>query len=236
MGKEITIDDIYWVIQSVIINSMKMKKLCISLLKLIFIVGPVILIVGYSFNPWERIQLSMIAINGTTISGKLSDEDIVKPGLKSMIQDIIQVPFDLGWYDICFTNSGTQFESKLPQSEGLLTSPAEVIIYFNNQTEKSIPPGETACFPYKINTYFSNKMSTEYVQYFGELSIGSNVPIQDTEFRQNMTEANITFEVKTYATPETNGEIAKIFLVFLAWSAIVLGLNELKNFIRGEKS
>lgn len=154
---------------------------------------------------------------------KVSEEEIFKPSLKTTLRDILEVPFDLKWYDICFVNRDT----KLIYENGETDENVNVSLDFNNQTKIYIPHGETRCITYKFNKEFTYNWGFAYSTDFSKMSwkVIPKTPYIITSY-------SLHPDVDSYAKPELSGIIVKNVLFLFAWSGLVLLFLEILDFIR----
>lgn len=211
-------------------NQKQTRKLWF-IVRFLIIIIPVILSFLFLFSPFEEIPLTREKNSENLTMVKVSEEDILKPSLKTTLSSILAVPFDLMWYEICFVNKDT----KSVYENGETDKNVNVSLNFNNQTEFHVPYGETKCITYKIDKDFTYKWHFEQsisINKMLETSKEKFIPINETNSIKQIASVTMHRDVNTYAKPELRDIIVKNILFFFAWSGLVLLFLEILNFIR----
>lgn len=134
-----------------------------------------------------------------------------------MVRDIIQVPFDYKWYNICFINGGTSVSG-----EDIINETVSVTIKLNNSRLKIKDNGEN-CFIQNINSK---------VLFTGtDISFNLSV-VKNGVLKEGSSKIKISYQKPiVYAKPEPYSNIVKFFLVIIAYWAILILLKEIFNLI-----
>lgn len=201
-------------------------------MRLGIILLPFVLSFLFLFSPFERIELSRENITGD-ITLSVSEDDVFKPSFQNTLRDILQVPFDLKWYDICFVNKDT----KMVYRNSEFDKGVNVSLNFNNQKEFTIPYGRTECVTYKFNKNFTYTWKFLYSINFSKAFDGSRKTIfsNETEYITEIGSVTMKPSVDSYAKPELSGIIVKNILFLIIWSGLVLLFSSVIKFIRGKE-
>ncbi|MCJ7816628.1 MAG: hypothetical protein MUP55_02110 [Candidatus Aenigmarchaeota archaeon] len=198
----------------------KQKELLWIFARLLIIIIPVLLSFLFLFSPFERIPLTKERITENLTLVRVSEEEVFKPSLQTALRDVLEVPFDLKWYEICFVNNDTKLIYQNGDSD---SESVNVSVNFNNETVFYIPHGQTKCVTYKFEKNFFYDWSFNY-----EINLTKMVETS------KVYPASVTFhpDVDTYARPENSGIFVKNILFFVAWLGFVFLSIEIFEFIR----
>ena len=181
----------------------------INWLKLLIIIVPVIFSWIFLFNPGEKYDLTR---ENTPVGKivKVSPDEVFKPGIKTSLRNILGVPFNLQYYDVCFENNVDEDN-------------ISIFVKFNNLEEMYVPNGGTVCVPVLLNKPFSYRWIIKF-----------NFQVNSSElYKQGFITKTIPVggKLTTYAKPEIWSTLAKWILVFFAWSGLVLLSDKILKFI-----
>jgi len=196
-----------------------------KLIRTLVVLLPPILLFFALFSPYEKIELTRDEIDESLATVKVSLDDIFKPTLKNAISNILQVPFDLKGYDICFANNDTKnvYGNRTDYN-------VKVTVNFNkNQSVFEVPLGKTVCVFYHLDKDFTYKWSFEPTVNFRPSE--SELVCYDTICGYKSI-WKLHFGVDSYAKPERHGLIAKAILLFISWCSIIWLSTRIWKFIK----
>ena len=213
----------------------KVKKGAIIRLLIVFIIP--FLLAFYLYPPYEKIDFAYIPniyekgflLNTNEIGIKTYNSDIFKPTTKNILGDVLQIPLNLKWYDICFINTGKRKFFEKNDSDIHNTT---IKLNFSNNKILEIPPEYMNCDTYEINKEFSYTMNVK-----SEMALKDLYELKNTvDFFNNMTYPEILFYYTTpliTATGQPNRStlIAKYFLVYIAFFGVLWLLTRIRKFI-----
>lgn len=199
----------------------------------------------FLFNPFERIPLtptetkSITDENNSTTSiayFRVSEDEVFKPDLKTALRNILNVPFDIRWYEICFENNVLVNSS----IRGDISTEVNVTIDLNGE-KITIPYDQTKCKVIKFNTDFTygRAYNLPFVIFPIPKENQECIIYNSTKYCTVATPDKLTFVKdmnKPYAKPEMSSILTKDALAFLAICVLVLLLNEIIKLIWGDES
>ncbi len=109
-----------------------------------------------------------------------------------------------------------------------------VILNFNkNQTVFVVPNNSVKCIPNRFDKDFTYQWSFNYSLDVSKiLAAGPKfIPIDETHYIRRLGEARLDVNVNSYAQPEMNSLLVTYFIVFVAWSGLVILLIQIKRTI-----
>ncbi len=180
----------------------------INWLKLSIIIVPVIFSWIFLFNPYEKYNLTRENTSVDEIV-KVSPDEVFKPGIKTSLRNILDVPFNLRYYDVCFENNVNDDN-------------ISIFVEFNLE-EIYVPNGETVCVPVLLNKPFSYSWIIKFKFQVNPSEVHKRGVIAKT--------IPIGGKLTTYAKPEIWSTLAKWILVFFTWSGLVLLFDKILKFI-----
>lgn len=204
-----------------------------TIIRILIIIVPWVLSFFLLFSPFEKVELTREKITENMTVVKVSNEEIFKPTLKNAIRDLLNVPFGLKWYDICFVNEDTKFV----YLDGREDKNVTVTLNLNNQTEFVVPYGETKCIPQRFDKDFTYKWGFTGAIDFksSELEMTKEcIPHNETHkycFKKTDV-GKLHLDVYSYAQPELKSIIVKNLLVLISWCGIIWLFTRILKFIR----
>jgi len=209
---------------------MKNKKIGV-MVRILIIIAPLILSFFFLFSPFEIINLTREKITEKMTIVKVSSDELFKPSFRNAIRDILQVPFNLKWYSICFVNRGTKiiYGDNIEEDYNI-----NVTLNFNeNQSIFEVPLGETKCVSYKLDKDFTYNWMFDAI--IDLRKIRSQEPkkicINETHCVLQFGEGRIHPDVDSYAKPEFNSIIVKNILVLISWCSLIWLYTRIRMFI-----
>jgi len=194
----------WWGIMNDILNLDENRRKILIRLSL-YLLSSLILCL-WLFPPNEEIELTREEINENLTVVRVSDLEFSKPTIRNNIGDILQVPFNLRWYDICFEFiwSRITYENITEEANG-----TAFLDFNNNEDNITLSPGETRCIPYRVNKDFTYQWSFE---------IPLTISYEDVVTGREKT---MSYNTRTYAKPEINSLMVKYTLVIISWSGLL---------------
>jgi hypothetical protein len=211
-------------------------------IRVVVVVVPPILITLCIFPYPQKITLNKEC--GNNIGTTISYNDIVGPSYRKTLSEIFQAPLGLQWYDIYF-----HYNVKFQQN---FTPPKPWLVVMRlNSPHMLIPSKGTIPIPQDFvpnmgsdfqNQYLLSSKKDEKFYYSGQGAFScSSLAVADPETPNPLLNNLQQFEVDRaqsiltiYAKANIWAWSATLFLVLLAWSAIVLVVRELCEFIYGK--
>ncbi len=198
------------------------------IMRILLVLLPVILSFFFLFSPFERIELSKYTDNENITLVKISPDVISQPSLKNHLRDLLQVPFNLKWYEVCFSNLNSRIIYAPGIEEGV-----NATVYFNiNQSILSIPRGETKCVKFQLDKDFTYQWRLESSLNPEKLSKvkPKKVFINATHYSLSKT-AKISPDTTAYAKPELDSILIKNMLVLISWSSLIWLYTRIRKFV-----
>lgn len=188
--------------------------------KILIILLPYVLLSLYLFPPDEirTIVSSELSHNNTFV---VKPEDIFEPNWKNFLADMLQVPLELKWYDICFVNNGSRaFYGDIFKED------LNISVDFNKgQKSFEVRNGDTVCIPFRFDKEFTINWGLIWVSDGAMLKKMEESNIKKTGGNEYYSEVNFGLEpfvAYTYAKPEKRSLIIKDILLLVAWCGLVL--------------
>jgi len=198
----------------------KNNKWIIALSIFILIILPLLISLLYLFPPGEKFDLVREKTDKNDTIVRISLDRTLEPSYRNAIRGLLQVPFKLEWYEVCFVNNGTKF---IYGNNLYEDSDVRVTLNFNkNQSIFEIPPNSAECIPHKFDKYFTYRWAFNYsINTSKVLDIEPRrIPINE-EMYYDLRTTKLDQEVYTYARPETKNLIVETVLVLFSWWALL---------------
>ncbi len=210
-----------------------------KLVRISIIFIPLILSAIFLFSPFEEFPLEseevIINIDGNIsreTTTQVSTDHFSEPSFRNLIRGILQVPFDLQWYRICFVNE----DSKIVYAE--YQDPdysVNVSVNFNEgETRLEIPIGEEKCIIHNLDEEFIFNWEFTYSANISKVyeQVPQRIDLGNGYYTYDYGSFTLDQEVESYAKPETKSIIVKNILIFLSWCGIIWLITRMIRFVK----
>jgi len=175
------------------------------------------------YNPWEKIDLGreIYSVNGTNKTRVWIPIEEYEPNLKNLLRGILEVPFELKWYEVCFENKGSTVTYANEDVDKNVTA----ILNFEGDFNLTIQYEKKECIVYEGGKYFTYNWAFLANMKISKAILASMpiryIPINETHFLREISYASINPRVDSWGRAERTSLWIKIIIAYISMLGLI---------------